>query len=213
MDFLLAFTTEHTEISLWLFGFLIILGGLNVPISEDIVMISAGAFVANYLPESALYHYIILFFICWIAAWETYWIGRLLGPKLYKIRWFNHILSPKKVDRLHDYYEKFGIFTFFIGRFIPGGVRNGLFMTAGLGKMPFKTFILRDLPACFLSTAFLFYIGYFFAQHKAQIINVFSRSHIVILAGIGSIILLLVLKKLFKNKKAKTAMPITQMRD
>jgi membrane-associated protein len=193
MESIIAFATEHAESAHWLFAFLILLGGLNVPISEDVVMISAGALASTLIPEIASYQYFILFLVCWIAAWEAYWIGRLLGPKLYNIRWFNRILTPKKIERLHHYYEKFGILTFIVGRFIPGGVRNGLFMTAGLGKMPFKIFILRDLLACFISTAFLFSMGYYFGQHSSEIIAGFQAyQHVIMLIlalGLGSYLL------------------------
>ena len=185
MESLILFATEHAEHAHWLFGFLILLGGLNVPISEDIVLISAGALASTLLPEIAVYQYTILFFFCWFAAWEAYWIGRRLGPKLYDIHWFSRILTPKKIERLHHYYEKFGIWAFIVGRFIPGGVRNGLFMTAGLGKMPFKRFILRDLPACFISTAFLFTLGYFFGHHSQEIIasfHAYERTILIIVA-------------------------------
>ena len=199
MESIINFATEHAESAHWLFAFLIILGGLNVPISEDVVMISAGALASTLIPEIATYQYAILFLVCWIAAWEAYWIGRLLGPKLYEIRWFNRILTPQKIEQLHHYYEKFGILTFIVGRFIPGGVRNGLFMTAGLGKMPFKTFILRDIFACFISTAFLFSLGYYFGQHSTEIIAGFRAYHNVILLtlSLGLFVYFLYHKKTF----------------
>lgn len=190
MESLILFATEHAEHAHWLFAFLILLGGLNVPISEDIVMISAGALASTLVPSIAAYQYAVLFFFCWIAAWEAYWIGRRLGPKLYDIRWFNRILTPSKIERLHHYYEKFGIWAFIVGRFIPGGVRNGLFMTAGLGKMPFKIFILRDFPACLISTAFLFMLGYFFGQFSDEIIAGFRTYHNTILILLGAAIII-----------------------
>ncbi len=190
MESIIQFATEHAEVAHWLFAILIFLGGLNIPISEDIVMISAGALASTLLPETAFLQYTILFIVCWMAAWEAYWIGRLLGPRLYDIRWFNRVLTPNKIDRLHHYYERFGIWTFIVGRFIPGGVRNGLFMTAGLGKMPFNKFILRDLPACLISTAFLFTLGYFFGQHSTEIIAGFrTYQHTFLLLLIATIFL------------------------
>lgn len=181
MESIITFASQHAESSHWLFFFLILLGGINVPISEDIVMISAGALASTYVPELAKYQFAWLFLACWIAAWEAYWIGRLLGPKMYRIRWFNRILTPKKIATLHHYYEKFGIFTFIIGRFIPGGVRNCLFMSSGLGKMPFLTFIRRDFPACLISAGFLFYIGFLFGQNASTIIATFKTYQTIIL--------------------------------
>jgi membrane-associated protein len=203
METLIAFATSHAESAHWLFAFLILLGGLNVPISEDIVMISAGALASTCLPEMAAYQYSILMLACWIAAWEAYWIGRKLGPKITQISWFNRILNEEKIERLHRYYEKYGVLTFIVGRFIPGGVRNCLFMTSGMGKMSFTTFIARDFPACLISTAFLFYLGYFFGQHADRLIVIFRNSHNTILLVILSLIMLRIfLKKIQQLRNA-----------
>ncbi|ADI39031.1 putative membrane protein [Waddlia chondrophila 2032/99] len=201
MESLILFATEHAEAAHWFFALLILLGGLNVPISEDVVMISAGALASTLSPEIAAYQYSALFFVCWFASWETYWIGRLLGPRLYDIRWFSRILTPKKIEKLHHYYERFGIWTFIIGRFIPGGVRNGLFMTAGLGRMPFKKFITRDLPACFLSTLFLFALGYFFGQHSQEVIATFHAYHRSILFFIAATLFIYAILRYLRSKQ------------
>lgn len=182
MEEIFAFATQHMEWALWVFCGLILLAGLNIPISEDIVLLSAGAFVGTQNMGSPFFHYFFLFLACWIAAWEAYWIGRLLGPSLYRISWFSWLINPERIKQLHYYYEKFGILTFFVGRFIPGGVRNCLFMSSGLGKMPFFTFILRDLPGCFLSAAILFYVGFLFGQHIEIIFDIFKTYSLLIIS-------------------------------
>lgn len=181
MESLIGFACENAHAAHWIFFLLIMIAGLNVPISEDIVLLTGGALASTCLPENALQLFIWLFFACWFSAWEAYWIGRLLGPKLYDIKWFSHILSLKRIERLHYYYEKYGILTFLIGRFIPGGARNALFMTSGLGKMPFHKFILRDLPACLLSVSVLFYLGYLFGQNYHTIIRHFKTYNLIAL--------------------------------
>lgn len=200
MDSILEYIALHAHQAHWIIFGLIMLAGLNVPLSEDLLMITGGAIVSSYLPDYAYLIFFWLFLACWWSAWEAYWIGRLLGPKLYQIRWFNWVLTPKKIDRLHHYYEKFGVFTFLVGRFIPGGVRNALFMSAGLGKMPFLKFILRDLPACFLSASFLFYLGYLFGENHTRMIEYFrsyNQVAIGLLASVGA--LLLIVRSLKKS--------------
>ena len=58
------------------------------------------------------------------------------------------------------YYQKYGFYTLMVGRFIPFGVRNLLFITAGISKMHFGRFILSDGIACFISNITLFSIAY-----------------------------------------------------
>ena len=58
------------------------------------------------------------------------------------------MVSKEKVNQISDFYKKYGMITLMGGRFIPFGVRNALFLTAGLGKMNFFKFALSDLIAC-----------------------------------------------------------------
>lgn len=165
MDTILTFVCEHAAFAhLILFG-LLLLAGLNIPISEDLILLGGGMIVASCLDEGFYRMGIWLFFGCIFSAWEAYWIGRIWGPKLYGLPWIGRHFTPQRVGKLNAYYERFGIFTFIIGRFIPGGVRNALFMTAGLGGMPFPLFILRDAVACLIQMSTLFYLGYTFAEN------------------------------------------------
>lgn len=160
---------QHAEYAPYIFLGLLFLAGLSIPISEDLLLITAGALVSRCIPDQYLYLYMWMFIGCWLSGWEAYWMGRLLGPKLYNIRWFHHIINPERIARLHYYYERFGVLTFIIGRFIPGGVRNALFITAGMGKMPFLTFIMRDFIGALISTSIVFYIGYLFGENYEKI--------------------------------------------
>ena len=40
------------------------------------------------------------------------------------------------------FYKKYGALTLVIGRFIPFGVRNAIFLTSGISKMPFAKFFI-----------------------------------------------------------------------
>lgn len=171
MESIFAYICQHAEYAgVILFG-LLLLSGFNVPISEDLIIISAGAIVTTCIPHHYFYIYLWVFAGAWISAWIAYWIGRLLGHKLYDIHWFNWAVTPKRIEKLHHVYEKFGAFTYIIGRFFPGGVRNALFMTSGMGKMSFPVFMLRDGIAATISTNFFFYIGHLFAENYHLIVH------------------------------------------
>lgn len=202
MESLLDFICLHAAYAHFIFFGLLMLAGLNVPISEDVVLLTGGAIASLCIPDHALRLFIWIFLGCWISAWEAYWIGRLLGPKLYKISWFSRFLTAEKIERLHSYYERFGIFTFIVGRFIPGGVRNALFITTGLGKMPFPKFIVRDGIACFLSNSILFSTGYAFAKHYWTIISYFKTYNLIFIILILFAFSVLGIIIYFRRKKA-----------
>jgi membrane protein DedA with SNARE-associated domain len=184
MESVFLFICEHSRDAYWMMFILLMLAGLNVPISEDILLIGGGALASSCIPEGKWHLYVWMFFGCWFSAWEAYWIGRILGPKLYEIRWFKNFVSEKKIQKLHHYYEKFGVLTFIVGRFIPGGVRNTLFMTAGMGKMPFLTFVLRDLVASLISSLVIFHIGYAFGKNNETLLLYYKKYQFMFFAMI-----------------------------
>lgn len=171
METIINFACENAIYAPYLFFGLLMLAGFNIPISEDIIIIGSGALAGTCIPEHRLYLFAWIYAGSWTSAWIAYWIGRHFGPNLYTMRWFRRIITPHRIEKLHHYYEKFGVFTFIVGRFCPGGVRNALFMTAGLGKMPFLVFILRDGFACIISSITLFSIGYIFAENYQTIVH------------------------------------------
>jgi membrane protein DedA with SNARE-associated domain len=179
---------EHAHSAHWIIFGLLMLAGLSLPISEDLLLLTGGAIASICIPEHKLHLFLWIFAGCWTSAWIAYWIGRRLGPKLYDIKWFNRFLTPKRITQLHHYYEVFGIYTFIFGRFIPGGVRNALFMSAGLGKMPFLKFIFRDGFACLMSSTIIFSLGFLFAENYNVIVHAFETYNLVVL---GCIVLIL----------------------
>ena len=104
------------------------------------------------------------------------------------------MVSPEKVDKLGGFYKKYGVFTLLFGRFIPFGVRNGLFLTAGLTKMNFFKFALTDLLACTISCTLFFNLYYKFGE---TVIEYVKKGNIIIF----SIFITGIVIYLFKSKK------------
>ena len=180
---------------------LLLIAGLNIPISEDILLITGGAITSLCIPEHHLKMFLFTFMGCWMSAWVAYGLGRFLGPKLYNIKWFHRWINPKSVSDIHDKIAHYGLPLFFVIRFVPGGVRNTFFMTCGLGKMPFKYFILRDGMAALLASAVIFHIGFEFAEHYHEIIEIVHRYQMYFLIAIVSIFSLLAAIFFIKHKR------------
>lgn len=203
METLINYACAHAAHAHWVLFLLLLIAGLNIPISEDAILIFGGIIAGTCLTESALHLFIWLYAGCVLSAWEAYGIGRYFGPRLYTMPWFRKFISKKKINKLHYYYEKFGVFTFIIGRFIPGGVRNALFMTAGLGKMPFKKFALRDGFACLLSASTIYLIGYTFAQNYDIILYYMKKYNEIALLCLA-LIIGFILYKLWRKPDPET---------
>lgn len=203
MDSVVGFIVHHAaEAHLWIF-FLLLLAGLNIPLSEDILLICGGGLVGHLIPDGGLRMFLWLYAGCLISAYEAYFLGKYFGPKLALFRPFKKALNQEKVNKMKAFLDQYGILTFLIIRFIPGGVRNLLFMTSGLVHMPFYRFILRDTPAALLSTIVLFFLGRFFGQNIDQAITFLHEWQLVFSAGLFSLLALWMAVRLLKNRRRK----------
>lgn len=160
MGYLVEFIIKNSSYAPWLAFGSILLAGLNLPISVDLIVILSAFLAATMIPEHTFSLYISLLFGTYFSAWIAYWMGRKLGRKLLKIKWFSKILHRERLVKVAAFYEKHGFLTLFIGRFIPFGIRNCIFMTSGMSHSHFGKFALRDLIGCFTWVTLYYYAFY-----------------------------------------------------
>ena len=108
----------------------------------DSLLFATGTFAALGSLDVGLI--IILLSIAAIAGdTVNYWIGYLVGPKVFakeKSRFFN----KEYLDRTHRFYQKYGGKTIIIARFIPI-IRTFAPFVAGVGRMTYKRFIIYNI--------------------------------------------------------------------
>ncbi len=155
---------EHAHHAHWFIFGGALLAGLNVPLSIDLLMIASAIIAATMIPEHTVHLFLAIWLGCLFSAWISYWVGRTVGSKLANRAPFRKILAPEKLERIKKFYQKFGVLTFIVGRFIPFGVRNCLFMSSGMSRIPFRQFAWRDGLACTIWSAICF--GSFYALGK-----------------------------------------------
>jgi len=183
MDSLIQLIFDHAPHAHWIVFGALMLAGFNIPISEDLMIILSAVLAATVIPENTYKLFLGVFLGCYISDWVCYWIGRKLGPKLWNITWFAKTFERKKIDQIHQYYAKYGFLTLLVGRFIPFGVRNALFLTAGLGKMPFGKFLLSDGIACLCSNTALFTVTYMVGKNYDALLGTLKTFNIFLFAA------------------------------
>src|SRR3972149_4253286 len=143
-----------------------------------IVFIETGLVIWPFLPGDSLLFVtgtlaaagdmdILMVMLVLIAAALTgdnvnYWIGRLVGPKVFhyeRSRWFN----PAHLARAHAFYERHGGKTIILARFIPI-LRPYAPFVAGVGAMPYLRYLGFCIVAALLWVVSLCLAGYFFGN-------------------------------------------------
>ncbi len=180
MEALASFISAHQSYAHWLIFGAILLAGFGIPISIDIVMICSALLAANIMPDKIALLFSFTLAGCVFSAWIAYWLGRTVGPKLIKLPILRSALSENRIEKTKGFYQKYGFMTFIVGRFIPFGVRNCIFMSSGLSRMSFVKFALFDLIACGIWASLAFYAFFAACSNYSALVSYVKMFNIAI---------------------------------
>jgi len=127
----------------------------------DSLLFAVGALSA----KDALNVYTVAFLLMLAAIMgdsTNYWIGYFVGPKVFRSessRWFNRA----HLDRTNAFYEKYGVKTVIIARFMPI-VRTFAPFVAGIGRMHYPRFLFFSVLGSFLWIGIFVAAGYLFGN-------------------------------------------------
>ena len=158
-----------SEYGLWVYGivFLIVFcetGLVVLPLLPgDSLLFAAGSLAS--LPGSQLSPH-LLFIGLSIAGilgdTLNYWIGKKIGPKVFASK-ESRFFKREYLDKTHAFYLKYGAKTIVIARFIPI-IRTFAPFVAGVGEMPYRTFIFYNIIGAVIWVGSFIYAGFYFGQ-------------------------------------------------
>ncbi len=204
MDYFSQIIANHAHNAHWYIFVAIILAGFNIPFSTDVIILAAAILAATIIPENTWLLYFCILFGCYFSAMCAYWLGRLLGSALSKKKFFCKLMSPQRLLKIKQFYGKYGLWTLVLGRFIPFGVRNCIFMSSGMSKVPFGKFILMDALACFLWCSSCFYLFFTLSQNYELIWHYLKTFNLLIFAAFSVTVISFIWYK-SRKKKTRTA--------
>ena len=180
-DHLLELTQQYGT---WVYAILFLIvfceTGLVVTpfLPGDSLLFAVGSLVAIGALDLILV-LLLLFAAAVLGDSANYWIGSLVGPKVFT-RKHSRFLKKEHLDRTHAFYEKYGGKTIVIARFVPI-IRTFAPFVAGIGAMTYSKFFAYNVLGGLLWVAGLVMAGYYFGNLP------FVRDHfsIVIFAIIG----------------------------
>ncbi|OAI17597.1 DedA family protein [Methylomonas koyamae] len=185
MTDIIALIENHIEYAPWIIFGLLLLAGFNVPISEDGMLFVAATFAARN-SEHLPYFLGSVYAGAYGSDLICYGLGRILGARLSHWRLFSKLMDKEKIDKVSEYYRNYGLLTLVFGRFVPFGVRNLLFLTAGLGRMNAVKFATADFLACSVSVIVYFSVYYHYGQKIVLIIQEVNIAIFILAMLIGA---------------------------
>jgi membrane protein DedA with SNARE-associated domain len=174
----------------WLLFGVIMLAGVGIPISEEILIVPAGFLIERgELPlwptVAAAWCGVVLADVIWMLLVRrySYW---LLG-----IRFFRKMFHPRRLLEVKYLLDRQGMWVVVLGRVLPGA-RTPVITAAGLAHMPFGTFLAGECIGATKSVAWQLCAGWLIAKGiNASMHNAHLRDAVFL--GVGILLLVAIL--------------------
>uniref|UniRef100_Q3AT10 DedA family n=1 Tax=Chlorobium chlorochromatii (strain CaD3) TaxID=340177 RepID=Q3AT10_CHLCH len=161
--------TLAAEYGLWLYLvlFLIVFGETGLVVLPflpgDSLLFAAGSLAS--MPNSALdpnVLFVVFFAAAVLGDTLNYHIGNKFGNKLVH-GGYTRFFKAEHLEKTNAFFTKHGGKTIIIARFVPI-IRTFAPFVAGIGNMPYRTFLLFNVIGAFVWVGFFCYSGYYFGQ-------------------------------------------------
>ena len=178
---------------------ILILGELGFPFPEGVTLMGCGFLISTNVvrPIPALF---IVFSGILLGDFLSYYFGKKYGRTIVNHKRLHKIISPERLSMIEARFNKRGILFILIG----GRLISGIFIVAGILKMPFSKLMAVDAVSSLFAVAIWVGIGYI-GGNSLQVIkkDITRIEHI----GILFVIILLaiyLIYRYFKSQRDKT---------
>jgi membrane protein DedA with SNARE-associated domain len=177
---------------------LLLLGIVGLPVPDEWLLTFAGylVFKGSLRPLPA-FASAALGSMCGITV--SYGLGRSVG--FFVLHHYGRFfrITPEEMDRVHAWFDRFGVWTLLIGYFIPG-VRHLTAVVAGTSRLRFLLFSLFAYSGALIWSATFMAVGYYFGERWSQVLERVQR-HLVIFTWIGLALIVMYLVWRHQRKK------------
>jgi membrane-associated protein len=143
----------------------------------DSLLVVSGL-MARTLPDKLNVVFILAaFFLGSVIGDNTgYWTGRVMGKTLFN-RESSRIFKPSRVTKAHAFFEKYGVKTVVLARFVPI-VRTFAPLVVGAAEMPYPRFLAFSLLGGALWISSMVLAGYFLGGVIERALGIKLEDHI-----------------------------------
>ena len=141
-------------------------------------MLVVSGLMARTLPDKLNVVFVLLAFFAGSVIGDNtgYWTGRAMGKKLFN-REDSRIFKPSRVAKAHAFFEKYGVKTVVLARFVPI-VRTFAPLVVGAAEMPYSRFLPFSILGGALWISSMVLAGYFLGTMIEQYFHISLQDHI-----------------------------------
>lgn len=171
----------------WLLFGVILLAGVGIPISEEILIVPAGFLIERGVfplwgTVAAAWFGVVLADLMWML------LVRRFAHRLLRIRFFRRMFHPRRLLEFKSSLDRWGAWVVVMGRIIPAA-RTPVITAAGLAHMPVGRFLLGECLGAAKSVGWQLFIGWLIAKGLGSFLhNRYVRD--AMLVGIGVAVLI-----------------------
>lgn len=188
-------------------GIAILLENLFPPIPSEVVLPLAG-FAASRGDLNVWAAFVWATAGSVAGAFLLYWVGAAIGAqRLRQIADWMWLVEPEDVDKALNWFDRYGRWSVFFGRLIPG-VRSLISIPAGIDRMNPASFGLMTLAGSALWNAILIYAGVVLGDNYhlvEQYVSEYSTVVYVIVGIAGLVVFGLLARRARRRNQAAKA--------
>ena len=175
IDWMLAFLGGYVYFGLWFVIFAETGLAVGFFLPGDSMLVVSGLFAAAN--KLNVWLTMLAFFLGSVIGDNTgYWTGRFMGKTLFQ-RESSWIFKPSRVEKAHAFFEKYGVKTVILARFVPI-VRTFAPLVVGAADMPYSKFLPFSIIGGLLWIPSMVLAGYFLGGVIERALNIKLEDHI-----------------------------------
>ena len=175
IDWMLAVLGNYVYLGLWFVIFAETGLAVGFFLPGDSLLVVSGLFAAAGKLNVALV--MLAFFLGSVIGDSTgYWTGRVMGKTLFN-RESSWVFKPSRVEKARAFFEKYGVKTVILARFIPI-VRTFAPLVVGATGMPYSRFLPFSIIGGLLWIPSMVLAGYFLGGVIERALNIKLEDHI-----------------------------------
>ncbi len=175
IDWLLALLGNYVYFGLWFVIFAEVGLAVGFFLPGDSLLVVSGLMAATGKLNVLLV--MLAFFLGSVIGDSTgYWTGRFMGKTLFN-RESSRIFKPSRVEKAHAFFEKYGVKTVILARFVPI-VRTFAPLVVGAAAMPYPTYLFFSIIGGLLWISSMVLAGYFLGGVIENAFHIKLEDHI-----------------------------------